>query len=124
MFMGKTLVNGTGQVCVSDIGLGSDNPTEAGDALVCVTDNTMCCRGVDGVTGGVGEWFINGVLVPGLTMMPDAVAFRNRGTGLVRLNVRTGHPEIQAGDYCCIIPDSNGVTQILCVRGTTGNIPL
>ena len=59
LFMGVTLVNGTGKICVSDIGHGSDDPTEAGDALACVTDNTMCCRGVDGAFGGVGEWSIN-----------------------------------------------------------------
>ena len=88
LFMGATLlVNGSGKVCVNDIGLGSDDPTEAGDALVCVTDNTMCCRGVDGAFGGVGEWSINGMIVPGLFMSPNTTVHRNRGTGLVRLNV-------------------------------------
>ena len=121
--MGVTLVNGTSQICVSDIGLGSDDPTEAGDALVCVTKNTNCCRGGDGGSpGGVGEWFINASIVPGLIAMPNAIAFRNRGTGLVRLNVRAGDTLTQVGDYCCEIPDPNGVTQILCVHGVTGEL--
>ena len=122
MLMGKTLVNGTGRFCVRDIGLGSDNATEAGDALVCVTENTMCCRDADGSFGGVGEWFINGVVVPGLTAIPDAVVFRNRGTGLVRLNV-VSTTSVPVGDYCCEIPDLSGIIQRLCVHGTTGNTP-
>ena len=120
LFMGVTLVNGTSQICVRDIGLGSDNATEAGDALVCVTENTMCCRTVDG--GSHGHWFINGIAVPGLNLIPNAIVFRNRGTGLVRLNVQSGDTLTQVGDYCCEIPDPNGVTQRLCVHGVTGEL--
>ena len=110
-----------GQVCVTNIGQSSDNPTEAGDALVCVTTYARCCRGADREPdGAVGEWSINGTMIPGLTMMPNATTFRNRGTGLVRLNVRTGHTETRTGTYCCEIPDSSGVTQTLCVQGVTG----
>ena len=122
MFMGVELVNGTGQICVSDIGLGSDDLTEAGDALVCVTDNTTCCRADDGSPGGVGEWFINEMMVPGLTVMPSEIVFRNRGTGLVRLNVQSGDTLQQVGEYCCEIPDNSGVTQRLCVHGVTGEL--
>ena len=121
MLMGKTLVNGTGRFCVSDIGLGSDIPTEAGDALVCVTDNTTCCRNADGSPGGVGEWYIDGLRVPGSFEELHEIVFRNRGTGLVRLNVLSGHTLTQVGDYCCEIPDCSGIIQRLCVRGTTGN---
>ena len=119
--MGVMLTNGTGQFCVRDIGLGSDSATEAGDALVCVTENTMCCRDGDGSPGGVGEWFINGSRVPGSYEKSYEIMFRNRGTGLVRLNVQSNHTSTQVGDYCCEIPDYNGVTQRLCVHGTLGN---
>ena len=122
MFMGKELTNGTGQICVRDIGLGSDSATEAGDALVCVTDNTMCCRNADGSPGGVGEWFMNEMMVPALTAMPSANVFRNRGTGLVRLNVLSGHTLTQVGDYCCEIPNFSGVKRRLCVHGVTGEL--
>ena len=122
LFKGMILTNGSGQVCVSDIGLGSDNATEAGDALVCVTENTMCCRDGDGSPGGVGEWFINGSRVPGSYEEPNAAVFRNRGTGLVRLNVQSNNTSTQVGDYCCEIPNCSGDTQRLCVRGTLGNI--
>ena len=120
--MGVMLTNGSGQVCVSDIGLGSDNATEAGDALVCVTENTTCCRNADGSPGGVGEWFINGSRVPGSYEKSYEIMFRNRGTGLVRLNVQSNHTSTQVGDYCCEIPNCSGDTQRLCVRGTLGNI--
>ena len=99
LFMGATLlVNGTGKVCVSDIGHGSDDPTEAGNALVCVTDNTMCCRGVDSTSVGMGEWFINEMIVPGLFMSRNTKIYKNRGTGLVRLNVVAGNTLKQIGD--------------------------
>ena len=108
---------------MSDIELGSIDPTEAGDALVCVTENTACCRTADGAARfGVGEWFINRVAVPGIAFVPNATVFRNRGTGLVRLNVQSGDTLQQVGEYCCEIPDNSGVTQRLCLHGVTGEL--
>ena len=126
MFKGKRLASdGTGQVCLSDIGNMSSPyyPTKAGDALVCVTEYAACCQEMDGTPGGMGQWYINGVEVPDLiTMDSNAASYRNRGTGMVRLNVRAGHILTQAGDYCCRIPDSNGDMQKLCVQGTLGSL--
>ncbi len=127
--MGQELTPGISQVCLSDIGeqLPRANPTagvpdrEEGPALVCVTDNRNCCRPVDNPNGGeVGDWTINGYPnVPGMNGGPPApLLYRNRGTGLVRINARPGVEDAVGvtGQYCCLIPDMSGATQRLCVE--------
>ncbi len=46
---------------------GTDNPSDPGPSLVCVTSNvnTMCCRGIDHPgSGAVGNWlYPNGNIV-------------------------------------------------------------
>ncbi len=90
--MGQELTSGISQVCLSDIG---EQPSRAnatagvpdtveGPALVCVTNNPNCCRSVDNPNGGgVGEWTINGFIIPGINANPSSRFYRNRGTGLV-----------------------------------------
>ena len=122
---GQELTNGS-QVCLSNIGqLSRANVTAGvpdtveGTALVCATNNRNCCRPVDNPNGGgVGEWKINGFSVPGMNAVPLARLYRNRGTGLVRINYRPnveGTAMSETGQYCCTIPDMSGVTQTLCV---------
>ena len=126
--MEQELTPGISQVCLSDIG---EQPSQAyvavgvpdtdeGPSLVCVTDNRNCCRPVDNPNGGqVGDWTINGYPnVPGMNGGPPApLLYRNRGTGLVRINARPGVEDAVGvtGQYCCTIPDMSGVFQTLCV---------
>ncbi len=130
--MGVELTSGISQVCLSDIGeqLTQDiynqsdgiPDTVEGTALVCVTNNRNCCRPVDNPNGGVvGDWTINGFQAPSFFGNPRPRIYRNRGTGLVRINYRPSAegadpPLVLTGEYCCTIPDMSGVMQTLCVE--------
>ncbi len=125
--MGQELTPGISRVCLSHIGElsranASDGPdTVEGTALVCVTNNPNCCRPVDHPgTGTIGEWTIRGFPALQMNAVPPPRIYTNRGTGLVRINYR---PNVEGADlnvlltgqYCCTIPDLNGVNQRLCV---------
>ena len=89
-------------VILEDIG-------EGGDALLCMTNLTTCCRSSD--SGGnksvLGNWFFpNGTRVPSSNTQWDI--HRSRGHMVVRLNRRRGGEE---GVYRCEIPDTMNVTQ-------------
>ena len=129
-FMGVELTSGISRVCLSDIGeqlpgakamVGVPDTVE-GPALVCVTNNPNCCRSVDNPNGGgVGDWTINGFSAPGMYANPQSRIYRNRGTGLVRINYQPSTegadpPLVLIGQYCCTIPDMSGVFQTLCVE--------
>ena len=86
---------------ITDIG-------EGDDALLCMTDNTECCR-----TGGNGKLFY-----------PDGTAvffsisnslYRNRGEQVIRLNRRNGATS-PLGRYRCDIPDVSGVTRSIFIN--------
>ncbi len=124
-FMGQELNNGSSQVCLRDIG---EQPSQSlftpdtaeGLALVCATTNPSCCRVVDGASGGVGDWTLNGIVAEGTQITPLPLIYRNRGTGLVRLNVQTG--AVVTGQFCCTIPDNSNITRTLCVDVTLGEL--
>ena len=92
---------------LEDIGEGGD------DALLCVTNQTACCRppytGENG--SAVGNWFFpNGIRVPGSIDQWDL--YRTRDQMVVRLNSRSGGVE---GIYRCEIPDAMNVTQSIYI---------
>ena len=114
-------LNSSSVVILTDIGeqlSGTQEPdTVRGDALVCVTNYTDCCRGADGSPGGVGRWFFpDDVEVPGIggEVQHNGI-YRNRGTGLVRLNRQANSPLEVDGQYCCEIPVSPTNMERLCV---------
>ena len=117
-------LNSSSVVLLTDIGEqlsgpASENDTVRGDALVCVTDFPTCCRVADGSgTTGVGRWlFPGGDEVPGIGgSMTNIGIYRNRGTGLVRLNRQADSTQMSIGDYCCELPDRDGDTQRVCVN--------
>ncbi len=134
-FMGQELTNSSSEVCLTDIGQQpsvSTTPTTPdtveGDALVCRTTNSTCCRSADGTPGGTGEWIQpNGDLVAGTQMGSLPLLYRNRGTGLVRLNVQpqAEQSNILTGQYCCTIPDNAqpiSMQTTLCVTITLGEL--
>ena len=79
---------------------------EGGDALLCITNLTACCR-----SPANGNWFFpNGTRVPSSGDQWDF--HRSRGRMVVRLNRRRGGEE---GIYCCVIPDSMNVNQTIYI---------
>ena len=91
-----------------------DNIGEGDDALLCLTDLTVCCRGGDAPPGmgALGDWFF-----PNRTAMPNTIIdiingvdiiwrfYRNRGPSVVRMHRRDGGVD---GIYRCRIPVSLG----------------
>ena len=87
---------------------------EDDDALLCITNQTACCRPpYTGVNGSAsGNWFFpNGSRVPNSGRQWDF--HRTRGQMVVRLNRRRSGVE---GIYRCEIPDTFGFTQTLYIR--------
>ena len=92
--------------------IGEDN-----DALLCRTDNMMCCSR-DEVPGREirGDWYFpNGDMVPNSRLMDGTMPdiYRNRGDRVVRLNRKRGGV---TGIYRCeMIPDTEGVFQTMYI---------
>ncbi len=130
--MGVELPN-ISRVCLSNIGeqpsLANETvgvpETEEGPALVCVTDKPNCWRPVDtSGSGAMGDWMLNGFPIPGRNNAPSSRIYRNRGTGLVRMNYRPGVEGanlalLVMGEYCCTVPDMSNVMQTRCVEVTS-----
>ena len=89
---------------------------EGGDALLCITNQTACCR--PGRMGTVqGKWvFPNGTKVPSAVINSTSGLkwdfYRDRGQMVVRLHRRRGGEE---GIYRCVIPDAMNVTQTIYI---------
>ena len=80
-----------------------------GDALLCMTNFTACCRDKDGSV--FGNWFLpNGTRVP--SMVTSQNFYRTRQWMMVLLHRRGGGEE---GIYRCEIPDSMNVTQTIYI---------
>ena len=94
-------------VTLEDIG-------EGNDALLCMTNQTTCCRNT--TSGAKGNWYF-----PSETKVFGSSAqwnfFRSRGQKVVYLNRRGGGEE---GIYHCKIPDSMNVTQTIYIGVYTG----
>ena len=94
-------------VTLEDIG-------EGYDGLLCVTDQTACCRRP--YTDSIGQqalghwWFPNGTRVPSSGNQWDI--HRTRGQSVILLHRRRGGEE---GIYHCTISDAMGVTQTIYV---------
>ena len=82
-------------------------------ALLCLTDQEMCCRSSDG-NGFLGEWYFpNGIVVLD-GMESNNSIFRNRGASRVRLN-RRYNTQSPTGVYRCEVPDRDGTNQSIYV---------
>ena len=99
-------------VTLEDIG-------EWGDALLCLTDQPVCCRPpyTGGIGSALGNWFF-----PNETRLRNFYAnyttgtqwdfFRTRGQMIVHMHRRRGGV---TGIYRCVIPDSMNVTQTIYI---------
>ena len=87
---------------------------EGDDALLCVTDQTACCRPpyTDPLeSGAIGNWFFpNGTRVPSSNSQWNF--HRTRGRMMLLLHRRRGEVE---GIYSCVVPDAMNVTQTICI---------
>ena len=85
-----------------------ENIGEGGDALLCVTSQTVCCHNSNTGGSALGKWFFPN----GTEVSSSGEMFRTRGQMVVRLNRRRGGVE---GIYCCEIPDAMNFTQTLYI---------
>ena len=92
---------------------------EGDDALLCITNQTACCRAPNiGEMGpALGNWFFpNGSRVPGHGISWDI--YRTRGQMVVLMHRRRGGME---GIYRCEIPDTFGFIQTLHIGVYSAN---
>ena len=91
---------------------------EGDNALLCLTNNTQCCRGSDNLNGGgLGEWYFpNGTLVP---TENTSIVYRNRDRSTVHLN-RRNNAQAPTGVYRCEVPDASATNRSVFV-GVYGN---
>ena len=96
-------------VSLTDIG-------EGYNALHCLTNLTICCRGADG--GSAGEWFLPGKTSPVVDVnAPNAGTesfIRSRGPSAVLLNRNTSTMG-STGLYTCQVPDGSGTNRTLYI---------
>ena len=92
-----------------------ENIGEGAYALVCVTNQTACCRPENGSV--LGNWFFpNGTRV--LSSGKGWDFHRTRGHMMVRMQRRRGGAE---GVYRCEIPDTFGFIQTLYIGVYSAN---
>lgn len=85
---------------------------ESDNALLCYTDNFVCCRALDNRPRreALGDWYYpDGSRV---LNVHGSDIYRNRRLMVVRLN-RRNNAISPLGRYRCEIPDANGVNQTL-----------
>ena len=113
--LGDQTYSNDSEVLLTDIG-------EGDNALLCLTDNTQCCRGGDNPNGGgLGEWYFpDGTLVP---TGNNTNIYRNRDLSAVRLN-RKNNAQSPIGVYRCEVPDASGTSQSIYIHLTTGKYAL
>ena len=100
------------EVLLTDIG-------EGGNALLCLTNNTQCCRGTDNPHGaGLGEWYFPNGSTPRGHAFGNRI-YRNRGPGVVQLN-RKNDAQSPTGVYRCEIPDASGTKRNINLNLTLG----
>ena len=98
--LNREIVSNDSTVLVTAIG-------ERSGGLICNTDRSDCCRGIDGAAQG--QWYFpdppgGQVLIEGTRT--GNFFYRDRGDGVVRLNRRNNPTE--RGHFRCEIPDING----------------
>ena len=82
------------------------------DALLCHTDKRDCCGEY---SNRAGEWYFpNGAKV-GVEGISEDEFYRDRGTQVVRLNLRQG-TSTERGLFRCEVPDSINVMQTVYVN--------
>ena len=92
-------------ILITDIGSGnSNNKSDPGSSLVCVTTNvnTQCCRSADG--GAKGEWYLSDRTR--IVSNPNNSFYKIRYKQQVRLN-RKINAMSPTGVFTCEVPNNN-----------------
>ena len=109
--LGDQTYSSNSEVLLTDIG-------EGDEALLCLTDNTQCCRASHNPNGeGLGEWYF-----PDGTPVPPGNTnsiYRKRDNSTVQLN-RRNNAESPTGVYRCDVPDASGTNQSIYIHLKTG----
>ena len=93
-----------------------DDIGEGDNALLCHTDKADCCTNMRGQVRA-GEWYFEDMRVGPLgNPTRNNLFYRNRGTRVVRLNLRGSPPRSERGRFRCTVPDANNITQTLFVN--------
>lgn len=91
--------NNDSEIAITDIGSSDE------ESLLCFTDTPDCCHG----DNRMGEWYF-----PNTTKVKTEGAgesfYRNRGPSVVRLH-RRHNIMMPTGEFCCEIPDIDGMIQ-------------
>lgn len=112
MFIGVYLTL-KGRVYANNSVISKAKITETTNGLQCVTDKMPCCH-----TGPkVGEWYF-----PNRSVIPEhgnhTTFYVSRGdNGTVNLNhvnSSSSSTSFPSGQFCCEIPDANGLSQTQC----------
>ncbi len=93
------------EIAITEVG-------EDSNALLCRTDKTDCCGSKPGETRQ-GEWFYPNNTIVG-TASSGGDFYRNRGTGVVRLNRRNGATQ-PTGLYCCQVASRADPNARICI---------
>ena len=107
--LGGEIYNNGSNILIDEIGEGDEG------ALLCITDLLECCHSGDtpGEGGPLGKWFYpNESLVQVKDRGDDF--YRNRGTGVVRLN-RRNNATSPTGQFCCVVPDATLTNRTTCI---------
>ena len=112
--LGGTTYHNNSLVTLEDIG-------EGDAALLCVTDNTSCCRPPytqNLSQSAIGNWYFpNGTRVPSSGAQWDL--HRTRGNMVVLLHRRRGGED---GVFHCVVPDKEGNEQTTYIGVYTGSV--
>lgn len=81
-----------------------------------MTDKTDCCRSPYGATAG--NWYFPSNEPVGIEM-GGGNFYRDRGLSVVRLH-RRNDVMMPTGLFCCVVPDTSGMNQRICIMVEAG----
>ena len=100
-----TVIESNTTILISNVGTSSPN------GLVCTTDKTPCCSGLDGAAGWL---FPNGKVVQTSQGTMSFTSDRN-SNGEINFYRVSSDVMSPTGRFCCRVPDATGTNHTNCV---------